>query len=388
VAKFDTKPIDKSKPDRAELLQQILQKNKIWDIRKKEFTSKKSQDTFNEIYLSFYIAWITKNLNFPFQGNLCFVGLDKENSLLVIPPINRTAAYINSSKNGLEIYKDNIFSGLILDDKNCPICSIKNYVSLNVRQLPSKSDLIKEISFLDFTHDQCSKISQDKILQDLSKKIISKPELSILTGGYGFVIRCPSEIIHDICLSYFSEVDSQKNLSSIIDDVFTAVILTDLMAKNQLGKIVTNQSITIGDISTSELDGIGISTKNSRVIVIEMTNLYDTAYHSDLADTTEKQLPKHFKDKVRTFNDLDNFCENSKFKLDYFYIYIKSFDKELKGSLEYGVVKNNPNFYLLNLEPEFTLLKGLFANDMNTDANLYLNFEKSFKKFRFSFYHK
>ena len=48
--------------------------------------------------------------------------------------------------------------------------------------------------------------------------------------------------------------------------------------------------------------------------MFEITSLYDSAYHRDIEDLTEKQLPRHFKQKVIRFNSLDTRSEEKKVK--------------------------------------------------------------------------
>src|SRR3989304_8726600 len=157
---LETQTFDKSKPDRVELLLQVLAKHKIWNIGKRKFTSVKSEELFDKVLYSFYISWIVKNFKFPFQGNFCFVALDRRRTLMVLPPINKMSAYINSSEKGLEIYKDDFFSGLHFDNSKCPICLIKHYTQLNAIQLLHVGHLSKEIAFLNTPHKQCKDSSK------------------------------------------------------------------------------------------------------------------------------------------------------------------------------------------------------------------------------------
>lgn len=380
---IETQTFDKSKPDRVELLLQVLDKHKVWDNKTNKFTSSKSENIFNEIFFGLYVAWLTKNMNFPLQGNFCFAPLNREKTLMILPSINKMGAYINTRKNGLEIYKDSILEGLNLDKSECPICLIKHYAHLNIVQVSPKGFNNKDLAFLNTSHEECAKTTQESILKTLSNKILKNIDLSSVLGGYGILLNYPPEIIHDICVSFFAELNEQGDLASIIDDVFMAAILVFSANKTTYEKIATNQSITIDRyVTEAEFDGVGYRIKKPLLDVFEITSLYDSAYHRDIEDLTEKQLPRHFKQKVIRFNSLDTRSEEKKVKFNFYYIHLKTLDLELTRSIEYGVIKHNQKFHLVNLEEEFIKLKELFVRDSISSSDMGTDFKDSFQKFK------
>ncbi len=385
---IESKTIDPSRPDRAELLQTILASNDIWDLKDRKFTSKKSKNIFNEIFFGLFVAWMTKNFNFPYQGNFCFVGLDNKNSLIVLPPIDKTTAFINSYGGGLKIFKKDIFDPLDLEKiKTCPICLIKHYVLLNVNQIPTKDDCLLELSHLNHGHDKCDQHTVENLKDELSQKIIANPNFSVLTGGFGLELKCPTTLISEICEKYFAEFEDQKDLSSIVDDLFLAAILVHLTSNYGFGKFATNQSVKLekGSPGTPELDGVAYTKRdpsNAKLLVLELTALFDTAFHKSLTDTSEKQFPKHFKDKVRIFNDLDYATNKNNFKFNFTYIHLKAFDEEMLKSLEYSAVKNNKSYKSICLEEDFLSLKSLIKAEEFTNGRLYHQFRKSYSKLK------
>lgn len=383
------KSIDGSRPDRTELLQTILSDHGIWNIEDKKFNSQSNKKLFKELFFGFYISWITKNFNFPYQGNICYIALDDSNFLVVIPPINRTTAYVNSFKNGTELYKPTLFSGINLTNtKVCPICTIANFVKFNISQIPCRTDLNNKISDMNFDHSNCINMNVEDINGQLVDKIIENPELGVLTGGFGITIKCPSLLVKDICDKYFAEFENERQLSQIFDDLFVAFILIYLMDRCHLGVIGTNQSLRIEKNKgaqgfTNEIDGIGYSklSTNHRVVGIELTSLFDTAYHDDLIDVQEKQLPKHFKQKVKVFNDMEYILGSQEIKLNYFYIHLRDFNETILRSIEYSAIKNNNMFTRICFEKDFTDLKEIIKAQEFTNGRLYSKFKLSFTNF-------
>jgi len=379
------KEADPSKPDRAELLQQILERHKIWDIKERKFTSPKEETFCEELFFALFIAWITKNFHFPYQGSLCFVGLDNNESLIIIPPIDRVTAYINSHACNTSLYKSSIFHPIGVNGRAniCPICLIKNFAFFNLQQMLQSGKLLQKLDFFPMDHKDCSKYTVKKLERGIVTKIIKNPTLATITGGFGFVIHCPSRLVEDVCTNYFSEVEGLEDISDILDDLFMAIIMLFHMNRYDLGKIATNSRLkVINNELTPELDGVGYSSKNRKLVIVELTSLCERAFHKDLADTSKLQFPKHFEGKVETFNRIENSLKSRNFSFLYLYIHLKKLNQTMETSLHYAAVKNNKQFKFICLEEDFEELKKAVSTENYTNGKLYQDFKMKFSKFR------
>lgn len=382
---LEIREADPSKPDRTELLQRILEKHKIWDIKKRKFVSEKEKKFCEELFFAIFIAWITNNFHFPYQGGFCFVGLNNDHSLIVIPPIDKITAYINSHACNINLYKPSIFHPFCVNGRSniYQIRLIKNFSFFNLQQMLQSEKIQSQLNFFPTDHESCSKYSVKKLEEDTIKAIIENPTLATITGGFGFIIHCPSTLIEDICANYFSEVESLEDISGILDDLLMAIIMLFYINRYCLGKIATNSRLSIkGYDPTPELDGVGYSSKNKKLVIAELTSLYEQAFHKDLTDTSKLQFPKHFEGKVETFNRIENSLKDKNFDFLYLYIHLKKLNQEMETSLHYAAVKNNKRFKFICLEKDFEELKKAISTENYTNGKLYRDFESKFKKFR------
>ena len=388
---FETKNINPSQPDRAELLTNILEKHKIWDKKRNGFRNKKSEEIFEEVFLGFFVAWMSDSFRFAHKGNLCFLPLEK-NTLLLIPPNKKITAYINIDKGDYAIFKDNLFDGIYIDYrkmKSCPLCHIKDFIKLNYRQMGGTPTLLNKILKIKDNHSHCAGISISSFEKMVKQKIEENPRLGIAFGGIPFLLKCPPALIAEISLKYFSEFDSPKTFSSILNDLMTSLMIVFLGSKCSLDSLVTNHSLIIKENgnkyeSRSEFDGIGYkdNSTNKKVLILELTTLYETAFHKSWADVSQKQLPKHFNMKVKKFNEIDYILDEKKAKLKFIYINLQKFNEEMKKSLEYGVIKYNKNFYPICLKESYTYLKTGIEDGSLQFYNLYKVFRKKFEEFK------
>lgn len=386
---FDSEPSLKLKlpnparPDRSSLLKNILMDKKILSTDGNSFVSNCEKKYFDEIFFGIFIAWMVKNFRNPYQGNFCFVGLNNENSLIVLPPTDKSTFYINPYGNSA--YLGNIFNSLNPDSTSfCEFCHMKNMINLNLNQFEI-TNLPKSLNkFLTSEHTNCGSYNSTYLIDSIAKSIVKAPQLSVISGGYGIVLHCPSEIIRDICEKYLSEFNSTKELSEILDDLFVSIILIHLSLKLDIENYATNHEIRIAKASgfSNELDGVLFSKIKNRVLALEITTLFETAFDKDWNDTTAKQFPKHFGGKVRNFMNLDFLSDKFDVQLRYIYIHLKDLDDDMLKSLEYQGIKNNPNFREISLEQDFIKLKESLKSNRYNSAGIYKDFSSSFKEFK------